>query len=60
MKLIKGKNDFMSCYPQIAKEWDYKKNIGISPDEVSFGSGKSVWWKCTKCSHSWEAKICCK
>ena len=25
MKLIKGKNDFMSCYPQIAKEWDYKK-----------------------------------
>ncbi len=40
---------------ELLSEWDYEKNE-IMPTEVSFGSGKSVWWKCNK-NHSWKTGI---
>ncbi len=55
-KVLKGYNDLASNYPDIAKEWDYEKNAK-RPDEVTEGSSKKVWWKCKKCSFSWEALI---
>lgn len=27
------------------------------PAEVAVKSGKKVWWKCSKCSHEWQAVI---
>jgi len=36
-------------------EWDYEKNV-LTPLEVSFGSGKAVWWKCSV-NHSWKSII---
>ena len=26
--------------------WDYEKNTDISPEEITLGSEKKVWWKC--------------
>ena len=40
----------------LMKEWDYSKN-SISPKLCMPGSGKKVWWKCSKCDKSWEARI---
>lgn len=40
----------------LLKEWDYEKNISLTPDTVSHGSHKKVWWKCSK-GHEWEAQI---
>lgn len=40
---------------EVLKEWDYSKN-SFGPKEVTFGSGKSVWWKCTK-NHVWKAEV---
>ena len=40
-------------YMELLSEWDYDKNIGISPSEISFSSKKSVWWRCEQ-NHSWE------
>lgn len=45
----------VSEIPQLAKEWDYEKN-DISPNEITVGSSKKVWWECEK-GHSWEAFI---
>lgn len=28
------------------KEWDFEKNQGLKPDEISSLSSKMVWWKC--------------
>lgn len=55
-KVLKGFNDLASTNPWMIKEWDYEKNVNISPFEVSKGSNKKVWWKC-KNNHSWEATI---
>ena len=40
--------------PDMAKEWDYEKNGGIRPEEVSLSSRKYFWWRC-HLGHSWSA-----
>ena len=50
------KNNLLDNYPLLVKEWDYEKNK-MSPDKVSKGTHLKVWWKCSKCGHSWEAQI---
>ena len=55
-KLIRGKNDLLSINPELAKEWNTKKNGDLKPDDVLPGSHKKVWWKCPK-DHEWEAVI---
>lgn len=40
----------------IVDEWHPDKNLPLTPDEVSPGSSKKVWWKCAH-SHEWEAAI---
>ena len=53
----KGKS-FYELHPSKAKEWHYQKNVGISPQDVTAGSNKKVWWKCaTNPEHEWEARV---
>jgi len=52
-KVLIGVNDLATTCPEIAIEWDYDKNIGCTPEEVTKGSNRIVWWKCEK-GHSWE------
>ena len=52
--IIPGVNDLCTQYPQIASEWNYKKNKGIDPKRISYGSEKLVWWICEK-GHEWQA-----
>lgn len=42
---VVGINDLESCYPEIAKEWNYDKNINLLPSQVLKGSATVVWWK---------------
>jgi hypothetical protein len=45
-------------YPEIAKQWHQTKNGNLKPSEFTAGSGKKVWWKCSKGDdHEWEAMI---
>ena len=48
-------NDFQSQFPEIAKEWNYKKNDFL-PSEIFGGSDEKVWWICKK-NHEWKARI---
>lgn len=56
-KVLIGYNDLASKAPWLSEEWDYGKNNGISPETVTYGSSRKVWWKC-KNGHSWQANIC--
>ncbi|MBO5869800.1 MAG: zinc-ribbon domain-containing protein [Clostridia bacterium] len=42
--------------PEIAKEWNYKKNGNLSPEHFLAYSNKKVWWICSK-GHEWQASI---
>lgn len=54
-KLLAGYNDLATTHPDILKQWDFEKN-DIKPEEISYGSGKKVWWKCTK-GHSYQMAV---
>lgn len=34
-------------HPELCIEWDYDKNDNLTPDQVSCGSNKKIWWKCS-------------
>ena len=56
------KNDLISKFPEIAKEWhpsmnyDADKNIDLKPGNFSYGSKVKIWWQCSK-GHEWQASI---
>lgn len=54
-KLLTGFNDFETCYPDYAKEWDYEKNFPLTPSQV-IGGMRKVWWKCPL-GHSYEVAM---
>lgn len=56
-KVLQGFNDLATKNPQLASEWNYKKNGNLKPQDFMAGSGKKVWWRC-KNGHEWEATIC--
>jgi hypothetical protein len=39
----------------LLREWSDKNEM--VPADVSFASGKKVWWKCAECSYEWKALI---
>ena len=55
-KVLPGYNDLATLKPDIALEWHPTKNGELTPNMVSCGSHKNVWWLC-KCGHEWQAKI---
>lgn len=55
-RVLKGFNDLATLSPELIEEWDYDKNSPLTPDKVTKGSNKKVWWKCKK-GHKWEAAI---
>ena len=54
-KLIVGVNDLATVNPKLVKEWNYEKN-NKTPQDFTRGSGKKVWWVCSK-GHTYEAII---
>ena len=52
-----GVNDLKTLMPELAQEWDYEKNKGLRPEDVTVQSNLKVWWRCKK-GHSWRATIC--
>ena len=48
-------NNTVAEVPDLLNKWDYEKNI-ILPEGITTGSGKKVWWKCTK-GHSYEDSV---
>ncbi|MEI7527073.1 MAG: zinc-ribbon domain-containing protein, partial [Mariniphaga sp.] len=42
----------LTTNPDVANEWDYEKNMPLTPDLFSKGSNQILWWKCHK-NHSW-------
>ena len=53
---VKGENDLQTINPNLAKEWNFEKNNGLTPMDVLPNSNKKIWWKCIK-GHEWQARI---
>ena len=42
--------------PVLLAQWDRERNGDLTPDDVTYGSRRKVWWRCEK-GHSWQAQI---
>lgn len=40
----------------LLSEWNREKNDHLTPETVTYGSNKKVWWKCSQ-GHEWQASI---
>lgn len=52
-RVLEGFNDLQSQAPDLAKEWNYKRNNQLLPTMIAVSSNKKVWWEC-KYGHEWE------
>ncbi len=51
-------NSLQALQPQLAAEWHPDKNGGLTTGDVTPGSHKKVWWRCSvDASHEWEAVV---
>ncbi|MFH6770042.1 zinc-ribbon domain-containing protein [Gaetbulibacter aquiaggeris] len=51
-------NCLATLKPKLAKEWHLTKNGDLTPNNVTPGSNKKVWWKCNKGDdHEWCSRI---
>ena len=48
-------NSLTEVHPELITEWS-EKNLPLTPDDITFGSNKKVWWKGT-CGHEWQASV---
>jgi len=48
----------LSSFTEIANEWHPTRNGDLKPENFSFGSGKKIWWECSKDNtHEWQTTI---
>lgn len=55
-KVLAGFNDLATTNPLIAAQWHSELNRGLTPEMVTKGSSKKVWWKCPD-GHEWKAVV---
>ena len=48
-------NSLAEVHPELVLEWS-EKNLPLTPDSITFGSNKKVWWK-GACGHEWETSV---
>jgi len=49
-------NCLITTHPELAKEWHPIKNKKLTPDKITHGSAKKIWWVCSK-GHEWAAAV---
>ena len=55
-RVLPGFNDLASQEPKVAAEWAQDLNGGLTPEMVTTGSHRRVWWRCPE-GHVWRAVI---
>lgn len=48
-------NSLYKMRPHLVSEWS-DKNLPLTPDDISYGSNKVVWWR-GKCGHEWQTSV---
>lgn len=55
--ILKGYNDFGTTHPHLAKEWHPELNIGLTPQQVTAGTRKKVFWLCVTHGHAYKSAL---
>ena len=53
---VAGENSLADVAPELIAQWDTEKNAPLTPQQVTCGTRRKVWWRCEK-GHSWKSSI---
>lgn len=56
-KVLPGFNDLATRDPIVAAQWNDELNGTLTPDQVTSGSARRVWWRCAF-GHQWRTAVC--
>ncbi len=56
-KKVSVTNSLAMRFPKIAAEWDYGRNGKLTPDAVTSGANRSVFWICREKGHRFKTHI---
>ena len=54
-RMVKQRASLAETMLEWAKQWHPTKNGDLTPNDVTSGGFKPVWWLCDKCGHKWLA-----
>ena len=54
-RILVGFNDLASAHSDLACEWSPRNKFG--PGNVTAGSGRKVWWRCSSCAWEWMTAV---
>ena len=54
---LENNGSLFDHHPELADEWDYQKNIDITPQTITAHSKTKVWWMCKICGYAWKATV---
>ena len=55
-RVLAGFNDLATVRPELAKQWHPTLNGALTPEMVTPGSHRRVWWQCAQ-GHVWQAAV---
>ena len=55
-RTVSGENDLAAAFPGLVREWHPTKNLPLTPEQVTPGSNREIWWRCEK-GHEWRARV---
>jgi len=55
-KIVVPSTSLARNHPEISREWHPTKNGNLTPNDFTWGSSKTVWWKCPL-GHEWDDSI---
>ena len=55
-KVLAGFNDLATLEPDIASQWNYDLNGSLTPQMITPGSSRKVWWSCSQ-GHTWRTAV---
>lgn len=55
-RLASKENCLFIINPILSSEWNFTKNEILTPNDVTVGSNKKVWWRCGS-GHEWKSNI---
>ena len=55
-KVTPKQGGLVKQFPLLTAEWDIEKNAPLTPQDVTTGSHKLIWWRCPK-GHSYRSAV---
>jgi hypothetical protein len=57
-RAVSETNTLAVTSPAVAREWHPSRNGALSPRDVTSGSSRHVWWRCSAAAaHEWQATV---